>query len=166
MAEVRLERSEISTEVRARGLVAATLRFGPLLLELDDAQLEPESLPLPSPTGVTSIYDAARNEPAPPAPQTVWIPLVKRDRSDDPMTLGRALACDVILRAMSVSKSHATAQFEGDGVLVRDIGSTRGTFVDGKRLAPGESAMVLPGATFRLGKVTVKLVRLADVASG
>jgi hypothetical protein len=163
MAEVRLEREEIARALRQHGLVPTTLRFGPLLFAVDETQLEPESLPLPAPTGVTSIYEAARGPAVAPDP-TVYVPLVKRDRSDEPMSIGRALDNDVILRAMTVSKRHATVRFEGEGLVVRDLGSTRGTFVGGRRIGPGEAVTLVAGATFRIGDVEVRVVPLADLA--
>lgn len=50
---------------------------------------------------------------------------------DDPVTLGRASDCDVVLADPTVSKHHAELRREGTGVVVVDLGSTNGTKVNG-----------------------------------
>jgi pSer/pThr/pTyr-binding forkhead associated (FHA) protein len=48
--------------------------------------------------------------------------------------LGRARTCDVTVDDPSVSRQHAELRPEGEGWLVADLGSTNGTFVNGRRI--------------------------------
>ena len=48
--------------------------------------------------------------------------------------VGRAMDNDLVILDMSVSKRHATIAFSAHGVLLKDVGSTNGTFVAGHRI--------------------------------
>lgn len=50
------------------------------------------------------------------------------------MRVGRSPENEVFLVDPSVSRMHATLEVEGDHVIVRDAGSTNGTFVNGERV--------------------------------
>ncbi len=50
------------------------------------------------------------------------------------LTLGRADSNDLVLEEGGVSRRHARIFIEGADVLVEDIGSSNGTFVDGERI--------------------------------
>src|ERR687892_267511 len=66
------------------------------------------------------------------------------------LTLGRE-DTDVVLDDPGVSRRHAALRLEGDGVVVEDLGSSNGTFVNGRRIdGPveiGEGDDVRRGAT-------------------
>jgi hypothetical protein len=69
---------------------------------------------------------------------------------DEPITLGRAVDCDVVLNDPTVSKRHAELRREGTDVLIVDLGSTNGTKVNGtgvrqRVLADGDEVRI--GAT-------------------
>jgi EAL domain-containing protein (putative c-di-GMP-specific phosphodiesterase class I) len=73
-----------------------------------------------------------------------------------PYTVGRAAHTDFCLPSRNVSKVHAELILAGDHVLVRDLGSTNGTFVNGRRItAPtpiGEGDLLqFSDMEFRLG---------------
>ncbi len=51
-----------------------------------------------------------------------------------PVTAGRDNSCDICLSHVSVSKRHASFLFDGRGCVVSDMGSTNGTFVNGRSL--------------------------------
>jgi len=57
-----------------------------------------------------------------------------RLRSDRPMTVGRDPGCDIVLRDAKVSRRHAEIIFERGFFVVHDLGSTNGSFVNGKRI--------------------------------
>jgi pSer/pThr/pTyr-binding forkhead associated (FHA) protein len=65
-------------------------------------------------------------------------------RLDDPLTLvGRDRACEVGLDSSRVSRRHCCLAFGHGEVLVRDLGSTNGTRINGRlvekgRLQPGD----------------------------
>jgi hypothetical protein len=48
--------------------------------------------------------------------------------------VGRLAEMDIVIDNVSVSRRQAEIQREGDGWIVRDIGSSNGTFVNGERL--------------------------------
>jgi predicted Ser/Thr protein kinase len=45
-------------------------------------------------------------------------------------TVGRAVNCDIIIRAGDVSKQHCQIRVDEEGVVVEDLGSANGTFVN------------------------------------
>jgi len=63
--------------------------------------------------------------------------------------------CDVVLLHESVSRRHARLSVGNDNNLrIEDIGSTNGTFIDGRLIAPGALPEPLaPGSTLRLGDI-------------
>lgn len=50
------------------------------------------------------------------------------------MRVGRNKEAEIFLVDPSVSRNHAILEPQGDGVMVRDAGSTNGTFVNGERI--------------------------------
>ena len=74
--------------------------------------------------------------------------------------MGRAAANDICVGELAtVSRRHATLQCEDGTVVVRDLGSMNGTFVDGRRLAGGQCARLRPGQTFSLSGVVFRIER-------
>lgn len=77
------------------------------------------------------------------------------------MLVGRAVACDLPLSDPTISRRHAEIeQFEG-AVLIRDLESTNGTFVNGERV---REALAPPGARVTFGKVDFEVVEEEPVA--
>src|SRR5262245_62213464 len=66
-----------------------------------------------------------------------------------PVTFGSAPACDLVLSDKTVSRRHAMALLEGNEVLVRDLGSTNGSFIQGSRF---KEITVGFGAEIKLGR--------------
>ena len=54
----------------------------------------------------------------------------------------------------SVSSHHAEILLKGDGIWVKDLDSTNGSFIDGE---PITEAMVKPGQILRLGEIDMRL---------
>ncbi len=77
----------------------------------------------------------------------------------EPISIGRSSSNHLVLRSDSVSGHHALVFREGDQVLVRDLRSTNGTFLNGQRVT-GEVALK-PGDVLQLGKEV--LARLAEL---
>lgn len=75
-------------------------------------------------------------------------------------TLGSADDCQLRLRHATVSRLHAELLTDCDGVEVRDLGSSNGTYLDGSRIV---SASPRPGATLGFGKVRLTLEEIAEL---
>lgn len=87
-------------------------------------------------------------------------PRLARDRI---LTVGRALDADVRLSSVSVSRQHCEVTLLRDGrICVGDRGSTNGTLVDGRRLQPGETVVVAPGARLGVGGGVELALTVAD----
>jgi len=67
-------------------------------------------------------------------------------------TIGRASGNDVVLDDPTVSNHHARLSWAGTTLLVEDLSSENGTFLDGERV---KSARTRPGADLRCGAATV-----------
>lgn len=53
---------------------------------------------------------------------------------DEPLLIGRSPECSVHLPEEGVSRRHALIEWRNGEVVVRDLGSTNGTFVNGMRM--------------------------------
>ncbi len=67
--------------------------------------------------------------------------------------IGRADECDVHLADPSVSRAHAVVETVGDEPIVRDLGSTNGTFVNGQRI---ETKTLHDGDELRFGNTRMQ----------
>lgn len=65
--------------------------------------------------------------------------------------LGRHPACDIRQEDGRVSGEHASLHWKGDGWELRDLGSKNGTFLEGRKLAPGERVPMVAGQALLLG---------------
>ncbi len=59
----------------------------------------------------------------------------------------------------AVAQRHCELLREADGVEVHDLGPSGGTWVDGRRLPPGGSALLRPGGTLRVAAVSLTLIQ-------
>ncbi len=66
-------------------------------------------------------------------------------------TVGRDPSCELRLRERRVSGLHARLTWTGERWVVRDLGSTNGTFLDGARLPPGVDRPITAGARVAFG---------------
>ncbi len=71
------------------------------------------------------------------------------------VVLGRSRDCDVVIDDRNVSRRHAELVRSGDGFVLRDLDSTNGCAVNGRRVR--ESA-VKPGDVLSLGTITLTFV--------
>lgn len=69
--------------------------------------------------------------------------------------LGRAATCDIVLDDPSVSRRHARLIRSGEQVTIEDLRSSRGTFVNGQRIAAPRSLRT--GDLVAIGRFTLKL---------
>ncbi|MGE5732358.1 MAG: FHA domain-containing protein, partial [Gemmatimonas sp.] len=79
-------------------------------------------------------------------------------RGGTTLVVGRAPASDVLIIDPTISRRHAEVECDDDRVVVRDLGSSNGTFLNGTRI---ESAVVGVGDTITFGKVAFKLLQVA-----
>src|SRR5436190_4396750 len=75
-------------------------------------------------------------------------------KSGAPMVVGRAPTSDIPVFDPTISRRHAEVTTNENGVHVRDLGSSNGTFHNGQRV---ESCTVAISDTITFGKVAVKL---------
>ena len=79
--------------------------------------------------------------------------------------IGRDDACDLVLDDPKVSRRHAYLQEIDAGVEVGDLGSSNGTFVNGRRIE--RPVTLAPGDTLRIGASTLRIEpKPAAVATG
>jgi ABC transport system ATP-binding/permease protein len=75
--------------------------------------------------------------------------------SGKPIVIGRAASCNVVLNFPMISSRHATIERTNGGWAVRDLGSTNGTFVEGRRVH--DVAVLRPGEVISLGSYQLLL---------
>jgi pSer/pThr/pTyr-binding forkhead associated (FHA) protein len=74
------------------------------------------------------------------------------------IVIGRHPACDVRVRSPRVSRRHCCLTARAGDVLVRDLGSTNGTRINGRRVPSGR---LRPGDELALADVCYRLVESA-----
>ncbi|HEY3354485.1 MAG TPA: sigma 54-interacting transcriptional regulator [Polyangia bacterium] len=84
-----------------------------------------------------------------------------RDFDSDRIVLGTAPGTDLTLTDREVSRHHCEIQLGPDGYLLRDLGSTNGTFVEGLR---AREVFLRDGAGLELGATRLAFRALADEA--
>lgn len=82
------------------------------------------------------------------------------------MRVGRDPSADVVMVSRLVSAEHALIRWVGANWTVRDLGSRNGTWVDGKKLSPGEEVTVFPGAMLAFGSTEGSWMMLSEEPSG
>jgi DNA-binding NtrC family response regulator len=87
----------------------------------------------------------------PGTPQTFTLPRI---------TMGRSRACHVMVAHPSVSALHCELRVRGEHVELRDLDSTNGTHLEGRRVYHVE---LHPGDCFRVGDVVFELVEAGEV---
>jgi len=75
------------------------------------------------------------------------------------LSIGRRSTNDISLKALSVSRSHAKFLKWHGYLVVVDVGSGNGTFVDGRRIKPCFPVSVSPGAEVSFGGAATFLRR-------
>ncbi|KAI3756386.1 hypothetical protein L1987_56206 [Smallanthus sonchifolius] len=77
------------------------------------------------------------------------------------VTVGRVPEkADIVIPVATVSGTHARFEKKGGALLVTDLGSTNGTFIDEKRLTPGVPAVVPPGRYITFGDTNLAIFRV------
>ena len=113
----------------------------PGIFDADDLDLD--FVPNAAPGGMAAVSGAGRiagavdSASAEPAIATVTVLGVDHDvvLRGNRLVVGRLQACDICLADVNVSREHAAFEREGRGWAIRDLGSTNGTLVNGKKVA-------------------------------
>ena len=75
-----------------------------------------------------------------------------------PIIIGRQASCDLIIFDSCMSREHASLRVHDNVLMVRDLGSTNGTFVNGKRISQ-EAAIkvgdIVSFDTYRFGVIAL-----------
>src|SRR5258706_10104865 len=66
------------------------------------------------------------------------------------ITIGRAAPSEVVLHDPEISRAHCRVECLGFDMLITDLGSTNGTFIDGKRVQG--AARIANGGILRIGR--------------
>jgi pSer/pThr/pTyr-binding forkhead associated (FHA) protein len=72
----------------------------------------------------------------------------------DRTTIGRVEDNTFHIADPSVSSHHCEVQLRGSDIVIRDLNSTNGTFINGNKI---EESVLKPGQVLRLGQVELKL---------
>ncbi|MBX3251240.1 MAG: diguanylate cyclase [Myxococcales bacterium] len=74
---------------------------------------------------------------------------------NEPVVIGRSSRCEVQIDQESVSRNHARIAFDGRAYLVRDLGSTNGTYVNDELV---ESFELRDGDQIKVGRTILKFI--------
>jgi pSer/pThr/pTyr-binding forkhead associated (FHA) protein len=75
------------------------------------------------------------------------------------VVVGRHRRCDVRVASPRVSRRHCCLALDRDGVLVRDLGSTNGTRINGRRV---EEGVLRPGDELSIAHCRYQLEALSE----
>jgi len=78
----------------------------------------------------------------------------------DPFTIGSSPSCSLVLTDKTVSRRHLQALWVDDGVVLQDLGSTNGAYIQGSRF---KEITIGYGAEFKLGRTVVKFLPEEEV---
>lgn len=112
-------------------------------------------------TGVFTVRGArvkGRVAPATSATATAGHPVLDVDGRKYQLTgtrtvLGRGSEADIVVDDPGVSRQHAEIRLAGATAVLRDLGSTNGTFVDGERAG---TARLVDGSTITMGRTRIR----------
>ncbi len=74
------------------------------------------------------------------------------------MFIGRDPTADITVSDQGISRKHAKVNKEGDKVRLTDLNSSNGTFVNDKRIAPGNSVILAKEDMVKLGNTILKFL--------
>lgn len=77
------------------------------------------------------------------------------DLAHFPFTVGRARECDYVIDSNQISRLHAQFDFDYQQVLIRDLGSTNGTYLNGEKLVPHKNYRLRASDEIMISNVAV-----------
>ncbi len=78
--------------------------------------------------------------------------------SADKFFIGRSESCNLRPKSESVSRKHCIMVLRDNKVLVQDLNSRNGTFVNEKRLPPDKAKILVSGDKLRVGKLDFEVL--------
>lgn len=78
------------------------------------------------------------------------------------ISIGRELDNDVILEQEGASRYHAKLEWKNSEWYLKDLGSTNGTKLNGKKVTPNESVKLKEGDNLKVGKQTMHFAEKYD----
>lgn len=137
------KRIQRRTELRASDLIAIN--------KIEFLLIDPKQEAAPTPEGATAISPALANIPVAPSAAnkqgTGWVLKAKTGSivgksfpvpAVGKLVIGRANNCDIQLPANHVSRQHAEVQLLNGKLLVKDLNSSNGTYINRKKVMDGE----------------------------
>jgi hypothetical protein len=98
--------------------------------------------------------------------RVTWQGIVEINGTRHPLTksrtvIGRGSDADITIADTGTSRKHVEVLWDGERAMVRDLGSTNGTKLNGRAI---DEAQLLPDATFRIGRtdITFRVVAQAQ----
>lgn len=88
---------------------------------------------------------------------------ITAELEETPALIGAAPAAALMLTDDTVSRYHAELDVFADGIRIRDLDSTNGTFLEGENRV--REGFVENGGTFRVGRTTVRALAVDEPAS-
>ncbi len=82
-----------------------------------------------------------------------------------PFRVGRAKSCDLFLESEDASREHFAIERQSGRVIVKDLGSARGTFLGRTRLEPHRGAVWDPSRMIRAAEAVFSLEMATDTAA-
>jgi diguanylate cyclase (GGDEF)-like protein len=116
-------------------------------------------------TRIRPVYLLGSDRPPGPASLVVICgpDLGRRIPLEEPtLTVGRDDTCDVVVPIDGISRRHCQLEV-GEGVRVRDLGSTNGTWLNGRELAPQEHVKLRTGDRIELVGIAFKFLEGNDL---
>ena len=72
-------------------------------------------------------------------------------------TIGRSSSCNLRVAAGVVSRRHCRIRVAGSDVLLRDLNSSNGTFIDGQRIPPEQDVSLPPDCELSIGGILFRV---------
>lgn len=129
----------------------------PVLIQAGNAVILAKS------NGIQIVFNPDDYEPGPlpsssdsePQDTKVSTSLLEKLNRQPSIVIGRSKECDIVLEHPTISRKHAVIEKKGtDKYLVRDLGSTNGTFLNGKKVA---NAYFTPEDVLLMGRFRISL---------
>jgi len=79
------------------------------------------------------------------------------------MTIGRDPAADISVNDQSISRKHAKVTKQADKVLLTDLGSSNGSFINDKKLAPNQTVQLAKEDMIKLGNSIFKYLPAGEL---